>query len=232
MKYHSSRFPRVAGALIAATLSVSFSQAASVALQGISFGGSQETVTWEAGRLASGPNVNVPSSGVGTIAPQSPGYAASSGYYSWGGDYGLVVSTSIQDSSVLSDIQNVVFQQVSMGTGVGTLNFKGGPVLQLYSGSTLLSVTVPVTFSGMGPGVAGSGGGFSGTYASSMFQWDLSGVTETVTAIRITSPIPNHGSTIEARLDIGGGQFVQAVPEPTSALLGAIGTLFLLRRRR
>lgn len=206
--------------------------AASVALQEISFGGFQETVQWEAGRLANGPNLNIPSAGVGTIKPNSPGYAASGGYYSWGGDYALTVSTSIQNSALLSDIQNVVFQQVSMGTGVGSLNFQGGPVIQLFNGSTLLNVNVPVTFSGLGPGVAGSGGGFDGTYAAAMFQWDLSGVAETVTSISIYSPIPNHSSTIEARLDIGGGSFVQAVPEPTAALLGSLGVLVLLRRKR
>ncbi len=232
MKHNPRNLSLSAALVLVVSLSAPASMAASVALQEISFGGLQETVTWEAGRLANGPNVNVPSAGVGTIKPNSPGYAASAGYYSWGGDYSLTVSTSIQNSTLFNDIQNVVFQQVSMGTGVGSLGFKGGPVIQLFNGSTLLDINVPVTFSGLGPGVAGSGGGFDGTYASSMFQWDLSGIAETVTSISIYSPIPNHSSTIEARVDIGGGSFVQAVPEPAAAFLGSLGALALLRRRR
>ncbi|RYD24205.1 MAG: hypothetical protein EOP87_26155 [Verrucomicrobiaceae bacterium] len=232
MKNRLFRSSFIAACVVVTASLASHTQAASVALQDFSFSGGQETVQWEAGRLAAGPNVNIPSSGVGTISPQSPGYSASAGYYSWGGDYGLVTSTSIQNSSILTDIQNVVFQQVSMGTGVGSLNFKGGPVIQLFNGSTLLDISVPVTFSGLGPGVSGSAGGFDGTYAASIFQWDLSSISETVTAIRITSPIPNHSSTIEARIDIGGGGFAQVIPEPSAALLGALGTVILLRRRR
>lgn len=205
---------------------------ATVALQNVNLGGAQETVYWEAGRLASGPNVNMPSSGVGTIAPVSPGYSASAGYYSWGGNYGLVASTSIQNTAILTDIQNVVFQQVAMGTGVNGLTFNGGPQLQLFNGTTLLDVVIPSPMAGMGPGVAGSGGGFDGTYSSSMFQWDLSGISEVVTSVKVASPIPVHASTIEARIDISGSSFVQVVPEPSSALLGGLGFLAIFRRRR
>lgn len=232
MKISPRRLAHAAGFLLVSSVLVGNAGAAAVALQNITLGGVQETVAWEGGSLGGYTTVQPSTYGVGTIAPVAPGYSASAGYYSFMGDYGLVASTSIQNSAIFTDIQNVVFQQVSMGTGVGALGFKGGPVLELFNGSTLIDVTVPVTYSAMGPGVEGSGGGFSGTYAAAMFQWDLSGITETVTSVRVTSPIPAHSSTIEARLDIGGGAFVQVIPEPSTALLGGIGILFLARRRR
>jgi hypothetical protein len=217
-----------------------------VLLSDYDLGGLQETVYWEAmqdsagnvaaGGYLSGANTsNLTTEGVGTIAPVLPGYKASTGYYSYQGNFGLEATTSIQDTSTgFTDIQNVVFQRVAMTpTDVTTsLGFDGGPQLSLYSGDTLIAI-ISADYSLAGTDTVSGTTSNPGTYYSFNYQWDLSGYAEEITRISIYAPIEAHGSTIEAQIDIGGTFTAVLVPEPTGVLMTCLGAgLLLVRRKR
>lgn len=246
--------------LIAAfALEIQIHAATPVVLTDYNLGGPKETAQWASGSLNStgtdGTPVNATTAGVGTIAPISPGYTASMGYYSWMGNFGLTATTFIQSPSVFSDIQNVVFQRVSMANPEFSLDYNlnwnginpegtnhapgaayGGPNLfySIDNGATFVSVPLTPTFTGLGNTwySDGSTTGFAGTFYGFTYQWDLSGIEGNVTHISISAPIIQHSATMEAQIDISG-VFTQVVPEPTVfSLLGlGVGSLMLRRRR-
>jgi hypothetical protein len=226
---------------------------AAVLLNSPSLGGSQQSVYWEffqgvAGvdpnySLNSGNAAGVPAAGVGTIAPVTPGFRASAGYYSFGGNFGLVTSTTLQPLGDFTDIQNVVFQRVSIAnpdlTAEGNLTFSagsgattGGPWLSYYDSSNALLGRIQATSVGIGGESLGVVlAGFGGDLYNFTYQWDLSGVAGNVTSVMIEAPIPVHSSTIEARIDIGSS-YVQVIPEPTGMALLSVGMAGMLVRRR
>lgn len=230
--YHSSF---IAGACL---LTISTGRSA-VLLQDYSLGGVQQKVSWEAtetdgtiatGGALSGANAtNAPTAGVGTVAVNSPGFKASSGFYSFSTNFSMSVSTSIQGNA-FDDIQNVVFQRTSIDTGEENLTLGGGPLLSYFvDGSAVAAGTIPATYFGVGPETIGSA---QGTYSAYTYQWDLSGIAGNVTSVSIAAPIPVHSSTAEAQLDISGGPFVQVIPEPAAAMLSVMGSLVCVLRRR
>ncbi len=244
-----------------AALLISATSHAALLLQSPSLGGTQESVYWEAysgsgdnRSLNNGNAAGTPAAGVGTIAPVSPGYRASAGYYSYMGSFGLTATTTVTS---LSDIQNVVFQRVSMANpdfspdinlnwdgnaivgataedpsmGAAPTITQGGPWLSYYDAANNLLGKVQATVTGISASAFDvSLGPFSGDLYNFTYQWDLSGVAENVTSIRIDAPIMVHSSTVEARIDIGGS-YVQVIPEPSTGLLG-LGLAALLIRRR
>lgn len=217
---------------------------AAVLLDNVNLGGVQQTVSWETsldsegnleggGDLSNGNPTGIPATGVGTVAPVSPGFRSTLGYYSFTGNFGMVAATSIQDSA-FTDINSVVFQRVSMlnpdYTAQQSLDFGGGATLSLYSYGVLVD-TISATNAFVGDSFSGGGSGFSGTYYNYTYEWDLSGYSQEITSVSINSPITVHSSTVEAQIDISSNS-LQAIPEPTSAMLGAVASAFLLIRRR
>jgi len=221
------------------------SEAAAVVLQDITLGANQETTQWESGYLRSANPTGAASSGVGTAAPLAPGFRASESFYSFGGNFGMTATTSIQAASGFTDIENVVFQRVSMlnpdfsaeenltfdGTG-GPAAAQGGPWLSYFDSSGNLLGTVAPSFLAI---VAGSPnvtmGGFTGDVFSFAYQWDLSGIADEIHSVTITAPIQVHSATMEAQIDISSG-FTQVIPEPSAVALGCLGACGLLIRRR
>lgn len=252
MKITSHLFQHGAGTLLATCLLAMSSQAA-VLLQSPSLGGNRQSVYWEyfqgtAGvdpnyGLSNGNAAGIPAAGAGTVAPVSPGYRASAGFYSFMGNFGMTASTSIQAGGGLTDIQNVVFQRVSMANPDFTLeenlNFtggsgvtSGGPWLFYYDSSNTLLGRIQATSTGISASLIGATlAGFSGDLYDFTYQWDLSAIPDTVTSVTIDAPIPIHSSTIEARIDIGDS-YVQVIPEPAGAALLSIGLAGLVIRRR
>lgn len=248
-----SRTLRFAAGILFSPCPFSLPAHAVVLLNSPSLGGSQQSVYWEffegtAGvdpnhSLNSGNAAGVPAAGVGTIAPVTPGFRASAGYYSFGGNFGLVTSTSIQPLGDFTDIQNVVFQRVSIAnpdlTAEGNLTFNsgsgvtnGGPWLSYYDASNSLLGRIQATSVGIGGESLGVVlAGFGGDLYNFTYQWDLSGVAGDVTSVMIEAPIPVHSSTIEARIDIGSS-YMQVIPEPSGVALLGVGMAGLLVRRR
>ncbi len=198
--------------------------------------------------LSSGNAAGTPAYGAGTIAPVSPGYRASVGYYSFTGSFGLTATTT---ATSISDIQSVVFQRVSManpdyapevnlnwdGIAAGTLTAapvvtQGGPWLSYYDAGNNLLGKIQATHTAIIAGAEDmSLGAFSGDVYNFTYQWDLSGVAGNVTSVRIDAPIIVHSATVEARIDIGGA-YTQVIPEPATTGLLGLGLAGLLVRRR
>ena len=229
----------------AAVLSAASCNAAAVLLADMSLGGTQETAQWESGFLSSGNPSGAASAGAGSAAPLSPGFRSTSSFYSFMGNFGMTATTSIQAAAGFTDIQNVVFQRVSMsnpdfttlenlafdGTG-GPAAAAGGPWLSYFDSSgNLLGKVAPTMVSVVAGDTGLTVGGFTGDIYSFAYQWDLSGVTEDVFEVTINAPILIHSATIEAQIDIGGN-YVQVIPEPTGLTLGCFGFCGLLIRRR
>lgn len=247
-----------ASALLAA---VSPSHAA-LLLQDVSLGGGQESVYWESYSgsgdnrgLSSGNAAGTPAAGTGTIVPISPGYRASAGYYSYMGSFGLTATTT---ATAISDIQNVVFQRVSMmnpdfsaemnlnwdGNAIvaptvddpsmpaAPLITLGGPWLSYFDSSGNLLGKVQATVTGiLATATDVTLGPFSGDIYNFTYQWDLTSVAENVASVRIDAPIMVHSATVEARIDISGN-YVQVVPEPSTGLLSLGVAALLFRRKR
>lgn len=251
MKISSPSFRCVAGALVAiATASLSGTAHAAALLQNVNLGATQQTVSWEAvvgvgavsGSALNNTNMaGIPTSGIGAIAPIAPGYRAGAGYYSFSGDYSFTASTSIQGSA-FADIQNVVFQRVSMPPTSEEitpeflqqdLTFGGGPVLTYtyLDGSQTMTGQLAATLLVVGDSFEAPNGTISGTYYNFTYQWDLSGVEHDITGVSISAPVMAHTSVAEARIDIGG-TYVQVIPEPASVGLAALGLAGILIRRR
>jgi hypothetical protein len=223
---------------------LSCSAPGAVLLSGFHLGGTQETVTWETtltpegqiatgGALSSSNPSGTPTTGTGTIAPGGGGFRASSGFYSFMSNYHLTATIAVQDVVALPDIQNVVFQRVSIAnpdlTLEENLGIGGGPVLSYFDGTQTL--TLAASHAATGASLTSGEGSTAGTYHSFIYQWDLSSIAENITSVSIHSPIPIHASTVEARIDIADG-FIQVVPEPSALLLSIFGFSVLMKRRR
>ncbi|HVJ45540.1 MAG TPA: PEP-CTERM sorting domain-containing protein [Luteolibacter sp.] len=230
---HHSLIAIAAGLL---TISTGYS---AVLLQDYTLGGVQQKVSWESveaggtigtgGALSTANATNTPTSGVGTVGVNAPGFKASSGFYSFSTNFSMTASTSIQGNA-FDDIQNVVFQRTSIDTGAENLTLGGGPLLSYFiDGSSTAAGTLVASYFGLGAATIPNS---QGNYYAFTYQWDLSGVVGNITSISITAPIPVHSSTVEAQIDISGGGFTQVIPEPASMALSALGFAGLFIRRR
>jgi hypothetical protein len=121
---------------------------------------------------------------------------------------GTVGSFSISDTSSIPSLATLVFQgKISDLLDSVVLNYNGG------------SQALPADFSVV---VAGSG------YPDRAWQWDLSGVSG-ITSYEILYSGHHAANSLSVT---AGDSFVQVIPEPSAALLGAAALGFTLVRRR
>lgn len=156
-----------------------------------------------------------PSLGAGSLSVASPGYPASAGLYSFGGNYAVTLSFD----NFGGDIQTVIVQ-LDMGMdsplSTPTLNFNGGTQSLAASFSAITGTVIRETFGEV-------------TYYGLAWQWDLSAFATDIASVSVTVPLAVHTSVLGAQLD-AGSQFarVVAVPEPsTYGLLVAAGIAFV-----
>ena len=148
------------------------------------------------------------------------GYFASQSTYD-GGGAGIY---SVFDTAPLGNIATVVFQ-LDTGTAVGVL-----PRLS-YNGGTQ---ALPANYFAQGDGEYATFNfqtGQSFPTQNRAWQWDLTGLGVSSYEITWGSVANNHLTQYEINLSTGDS-FVQVVPEPSAAMLGALASIALLRRRR
>lgn len=132
--------------------------------------------------------------------------------------------TSTLDS--LTNASTVVFQLD------GGVDFFTAPTLNYNSGSQGITFDYAATTTGLFI-ANGPSGPFSTT--NNAFQWDLSGIGDTITSIEIVYTLEAHLSQYALQLETSDAAFVgTAVPEPSAyaLLAGTLALAFCLKRRR
>lgn len=163
-------------------------------------------------------------------------YPASGSMYFGGfsGDFNVDGGTlSVTDSSPVANLQTVVFQ-IEIGEA-STYDFYNGvlPTLSYNGGSQMLTanyVSLSQVFNGTVEMPTGTEPLYINTWG---LQWDLSGISEEITAFSISFTGVQHAQLYSMRLD-QSDTFTQAVPEPSTYALFAIAVGFMcwhLRRR-
>jgi len=209
--------------LSCAALAMALPASAAVLTENFNLGGtSQTTSSWTD---LSTFNTLAPDSGPGTLAI-SGAFQASYGIYSFASDYNF---TTTQGASY--DIQNVVLQVELSPNTEFTFPYGAGPLLSINGGQYVIA---PDMFK---VGASESRNTFGATplvYEDAVWQWNLSGITDTVTSVSILTPVSIHTSTVGVQIDTSNSfnGFVNPVPEPSAALLSFLGLGALLRRRR
>lgn len=147
------------------------------------------------------------------------GYFASASLY----DAGTPGTFQITDLASVAGLETVIFQ-ADLGSVLGAV-----PVLSYNGGSQALAADFTGTSTG---NFAGGFGGPPSPTTNYAWQWDLSGVSGSITEFAIEWTTNPHGTIYQ--LDIAAGDsFAQVVPEPTTSLLAALSlTLVAFRRRR
>lgn len=147
------------------------------------------------------------------------GYFASTSLY----DSGTPGTFRITDLSSLANLETVIFQ-ADLGSALG-----GAPVLSYNGGTQSLAADFVGTSTG---NFLGGFGGPPEPTTNYAWQWNLSGVSGSITEFAIDWTTNPHGTIYQ--LDLAAGDsFTQVVPEPAVPLLSALSlTLFVLRRRR
>lgn len=161
--------------------------------------------------------------------------------------------TMTQDGGILQlgangDLNWQVFDASgAAGTGYDTVNLTNGASLSLSLLSSLTPYNINLwSLSSIGPDVNGNAIGFDNSqdYSWTLFSQDtaISGFDPSLFAINVGS----FNGTSGFSNDLGGGSFsvalggsgnslvlnFTAIPEPSTAILGGLGLLALLRRRR
>jgi hypothetical protein len=147
------------------------------------------------------------------------GYFASSSIY----DSGIPGTFRMTSLTAIANLETVVMQ-----ADVGAL-LGGAPVLS-YNGGTQQLVA---DFSGNSAGnfVANNFDGSTTPSTNQAWQWDLSGLGETITEYSVEWSTAAHGTIYEVNL-AEGNSFAQVVPEPSLTLLALLSSSLLFRRRR
>jgi len=208
---------------ILSLLCASILPASATLLETFALPGSQETTIWT--NLSSGNTGLAPSSGTGMLAPVAPGFQASAGLYSYMGDY----SITLTKTGLAWDAQTVILQLEVAPNPDFAWPYTGGPLLSFNGGSQNLSTT-GYAYIGTEFRADVFGGTTFNTYA---FQWDLSGVPDSITSFSISVPLSVHTSTVAVQVD-AGNTYVQAIPEPSTWLLLGLGlaTVVIFRTRQ
>lgn len=150
--------------------------------------------------------------GVGTASAQL-NKVSGSGYI--GGSYLYTAGTNggfrVYDETPQASLQTIVFQ------GNISSDFNAAPVLNLNGGAQAI---LPV-FSSVAA---------AGTYPDRAWQWDLSSFGSAINSYEIL--FEGHVAITSLKIDTGSS-FAQAIPEPSTGLLGAaaLGLAFIRRRR-
>ncbi len=163
-------------------------------------------------------------------------YPASGSIYFGGfsGDQNVNGGTlAVTDNSPVANLQTVVFQ-LEIGEA-STHDFYNGvlPTLSYNGGNQMLSadyISLSQVFNGTVEMPTGTEPLYINTYG---LQWDLSGISETITSFTISFNGVQHAQVYSMQLD-QSDTFTQAVPEPSTYALFAVAGAFVcwrLRRR-
>lgn len=128
------------------------------------------------------------------------------------------------------DINTIVFQ-IDIGPGNGGVHLSAAPTLNYNGGSQALAADFTGQSAGAFPFVNPIDPTQAGTTTIFQFQWDLSGIVDNVQTYEIVYADGEHSQTYALQVDTGG-TFVQAIPEPGSLALLAVGSVLVARRRR
>lgn len=147
-----------------------------------------------------------PTTMTGTMSVASPGYGAGMGLYSWTGNYSMTVNQAATAAPSFR-IQQAVYQLDVTWDPASTFPYNGGPKLSYNGGNQQLPATLPMIVDGTRvvqneTGIPEMEGIDSFAYRGITWQWDLSGVVENVTSVRIQMPFANHTSVVGARIDV------------------------------
>lgn len=144
---------------------------------------------------------------------------------------------SAGSTSPISGLQTIVFQ-VQFGEA-WTYDFYNHalPVLNYTTASGAVSgvaATYSAVISKINNGTITMPSGEENLYTNAYaLQWDLSGVSEPITSFGVSFQGVQHAQLYGLRLDQSTqNPGASVIPEPSAAILGAFGTLALLRRRR
>lgn len=146
------------------------------------------------------------------------GYFASSSLY----DAGTPGTFKAISPTALAGLETVIFQ-----ADVGSL-LTVPPILSYNGGTQLLSPDFSTNMDG--EYLTGFGGPPSPT-TNQAWQWDLSGVSESITEYSIEWSTNPHGTIYELNL-AEGNSFAQVIPEPSLPILCLISLTFAALRRR
>lgn len=152
-------------------------------------------------------------------------YPASSSIYFGGfsGDLNVNGGTlAVTDSTPVANLQTVVFQ-IEIGEA-STYDFYNGvlPTLSYNGGTQMLTadyISLTQVYNGTVEMPTGEEPVYINTYA---LQWDLSGVSETISSFTISFTGVQHGQVYAMQLD-QSDMMTQAVPEPSTYALMALG---------
>ena len=152
-------------------------------------------------------------------------YPASGSIYFGGfsGDANVNGGTlSVTDATPLANLQTVVFQ-IEIGEA-STYDFYNGvlPTLSYNGGTQFLTadyVSLSQVFNGTVEMPTGTEPIYINTYA---LQWDLSGISETISTFSISFSGVQHSQVYSMQLD-QSDTMTQAVPEPSTYALMALG---------
>lgn len=147
---------------------------------------------------------DVPATMTGTMTVASPGYGAGVGLYSWTGAYSMTVN---QGSAAGVDIQHAVYQMDVTWDPAVSFPFNGGPVLSYNGGNQQIPATLPMIVDGLrvvdnNTGIPEMEGIDKFAYRGVTWQWDLSGISDVITSVKVHMPLANHTSVVGARVDV------------------------------
>jgi hypothetical protein len=142
---------------------------------------------------------------------------------------------SVTDSTIISDLNTVVFQ-IQIGEAFGYDLYNGAPPTLMVNGSTPITLQYSGLIAHVDTGTTfPTPDGPEIVYLNTWgFQYDLSGISEPITSLTIQFSGVQHSQVYALQLNQSSGIYSNSlVPEPSTALLGCFGLgLALVSRRR